>query len=202
MRLGKATRGLALAMLCLAPAAQAQQAVDTTRPEAVVAEMSARMRAGDWAAAAALFDDEALRSFRGMMAPLLASTPETEAGFAKALGVADIAALAQSTDAEFFAAFMRGLMARSQAKLEAPQILGGVAEGADVRHVVMRNRVSAMGMSMTKMEVVSLRRRGEAWKVLLSGEIEGMAKALQAALGAGAGLAKPVPAPAPQRKAP
>ena len=56
--------------------------------------------------------------------------------------------------------------------------VGHVAEGNDA-HVVFRLKVAADdGVTITKVQAMSLRRLGPTWRVLLSGEFEGLAAAL------------------------
>ncbi|WP_242107002.1 hypothetical protein [Luteimonas aquatica] len=195
-------------VLGFAPACRAQAPAGAGDPEAVAAELYARIKASDWKGAAALFDEDALKRFRGMLQPVVdAASASGQPGANALFDGADPASLKQAGDAEFFAAFMGGMMARLSSMgggISASQILGSVPEGEDLRHVVTRTSATAMGIGITKMEVVSLRRRGGAWKVLLNGEIEGMAKAMQmlSASKQGAG-AKEAPAPdAPPAPAP
>lgn len=62
-------------------------------------------------------------------------------------------------------------------------VLGTVMEG-DTAHVVTRIQMSAEGVGLTKLEVLSLRRHGDSWLTLLSGDITGMANAIQARMAA------------------
>lgn len=184
-----------LAMMLAPTVASAQSAVDTTKPEAVATELYTRLKASDWKGAAALFDDGALKSFRGMLQPIAdaASASDQEAGAALFGGIKP-EALKQASDAEFFAMFMGNMMSRLSSLgggLGPSQVIGSVAEGEDLRHVVTRTNAKAMGISITKMEVVSMRRHGDTWKVLLNGEMEGMAKAIQAMAAAKAGAGAP-----------
>ena len=71
------------------------------------------------------------------------------------------------------------MMQTSGGKLEGQEILGGISEGAERRHMVVRSTASAMGVSITQMEVVSLNLTPQGWRLALSGKIDGMAKALQ-----------------------
>jgi 2-C-methyl-D-erythritol 4-phosphate cytidylyltransferase len=54
-------------------------------------------------------------------------------------------------------------------------LVGHVLEGNDVAHVVFRMRVAADGVTITKVQAMSLRRLGPTWRVLLSGDFEGLA---------------------------
>lgn len=199
-----------LVMMLAPTAAFAQGVVDTTKPEAVAAELYTRLKASDWKGAAALFDDGALKSFRGMLQPIAdAASASDQGGSAALFGEIKPEALKQASDAEFFAMFMGNMMSRLSSLgggLGPSQVIGSVAEGEDLRHVVTRTNAKAMGISVTKMEVVSMRRHGDAWKVLLNGEMEGMAKAIQAMAAAKAGAGTPAeddePAPEAAEKKP
>lgn len=178
------TAALAIALACGSSGALAQS-VRTASPEAMVEAMSRAMAAGDWTAAAASFDPQALKDFRALLMPVLERLPadQAEAMAASVFSRQSVARLRNGSDAEFFAAFMAGMMAMGGGRLEASQVIGSVAEGSDLRHVVVRNRASASGLSMTKMEVVSVRRTPEGWRVLLKGEMKGLAEAMVRRLG-------------------
>lgn len=170
---------LSLLLACLPLPAFAQTAPATDTPEAAAAALYAAMQRGDWKGAAALFDPAALKEFRGTMAPLLelgADGAQAEA-LAMMFGGLEPAELKAASDTAFFAAFFGGIVASTGVKLDQQQVLGSVAEG-DVRHVVTRNTVSGMGIRLTQMEVVSARKTADGWRVLLSGEMKGMAEVL------------------------
>ena len=169
----------ALLLALFVPSARAQAVADS--PEAVAEAMYARMQAGDMRGVAALFDPAALKEFRGMMAPvveLLADQDAPAEAFEPLLGKVAPGQLKSASDADFFATMLGGIIGRSGARLESQQVIGSVAEGADLRHVLTRNTTSAMGMTFTKMEVVSLHRVDGAWRVLLNGDIKGMAEVM------------------------
>ncbi len=166
-------------------------------PETVATEAYARMRAGDWAAAAEAFDPEALRGFRGMFLPLL----EGKGGDGLAVaffGEGKTAAeVAKMSDSEFFAGFIRSVAGGlgGMVSLGEQQILGGVPEGANRTHLVVRARAEAMGMRITQMEVVTLNRTPQGWRLAMSGEMEGLAQMMQKMMGAGPeGMPAPPPA--------
>lgn len=203
--MGKSIRTWALAALLWAPLAQAADAaaaVDLSQPEAVVEAMSGRAQARDWKGVAALFDPAALKDFRGLLAPLVAlaakEAPEAGAGpdprLALLFAGMDAKQLAGASDADFFAAYMGGMVNMAQADVGKTEILGSVAEGEDRRHVVVRSTASAMGIAITKMQVVSLRHRAEGWRIELSGDVRGMAEAMNRQLSGEGGEPKPDPA--------
>ena len=197
---------LLFALVWLASPACAQTVADT--PEAVAGAMYSRMQAGDMVGAAELFDPAALKDLRGMLAPVIESLPKEESSapaIRVLIGDASPETLKSASDAEFFAAILGGVIGRSGAELKSQEIIGSVPEGPELRHVVTRNTASAMGMTFTKMEVVSLHRVDGAWKVMLSGEMKGLAEAVrrraggsreQAGPGTGAAVEEPATGPA------
>jgi hypothetical protein len=58
------------------------------------------------------------------------------------------------------------------------QVLGHVDEGGNVSHVVFRATLAQGQHEMTKMSVLSLKRDGEHWKVLLTDDLENLVAGL------------------------
>jgi hypothetical protein len=151
-------------------------------PEAVTQQYGAAMRANDWVGTAELMHPEALAKFRRMFLPLVDA--DTTGQLCRRLFDASSAAeLTGLPDTELFARFFRTLVN------DAPELsgmfagadlvpVGHVLEGNDVAHVVFRMKVAADGVTLTKVQAVSLRRLGQTWRVLLSGDFEGLATAL------------------------
>lgn len=188
---------LSVAALCAPGLAPAAELTPDLPPEAVLREAYARMRAGDWRAAAETFDPAALARFRAMLEPLFAAASEPAGGgdgeanrdammlmllFAPAKSVEEVRAL---SDRELFARLMRGTMSLAGAQLDGQQILGHVAEGADQVHVVTRNTARMDEITVSKVEAVTLQRTAQGWRLALTGEIEGLAESLQATVEAG-----------------
>jgi hypothetical protein len=200
---------LSVAALCAPGLAPAAELTPDLPPEAVLREAYARMRTGDWSAAAETFDPAALARFRAMLEPLFAAASASagEGGdgeanrdammlmllFAPAKSVEDVRAL---SDRELFARLMRGTMSLAGAQLDGQQILGHVAEGADQVHVVTRNTARMDEITVSKVEVVTLQRTAQGWRLALTGEIEGLAETLQATVEAGkTGPGEDLPSP-------
>jgi hypothetical protein len=151
-------------------------------PEAVTRQFGAAMRANDWVGTAQLMHPDALARFRAMFLPIVTadSTGQLCDRLFATTSAAEVAAL---PDAELFARFFRTLVSG------APELrgmfagadlvpVGHVLEGSDVAHVVFRMKVAADGVTITKVQAMSLRRFGQTWRVLLSGDFEGLAAAL------------------------
>jgi hypothetical protein len=152
-------------------------------PEAVIRESYRRMQAGDWTSAAETFDPAALKQFREMLAPIMSAAGDGSEG----LGLLAMffgpevtpEALKDMNDQDFFSGIVGNLIRSSGGTLEGQEVLGGVAEGADRMHMVVRNRAAAMGITLTQMEVVTLNKTPDGWRLALSGKMEGMAQALK-----------------------
>jgi hypothetical protein len=54
------------------------------------------------------------------------------------------------------------------------EIIGHVDEGGNVTHVVFRATLKRGGTELTKMDVLSLKRDGEEWKVMLTDDMESL----------------------------
>lgn len=169
------------AALCIANAAPlwAAELKPEDSPEAVLQESFRRMKASEWSAAADAFDPAALKQFRQMLAPIIES--DDSAGVVAMFfgDEATPASLKSMSDQAFFAGMMSSIMQTMNGALESQEVLGGVAEGPDRMHMVVRNKAAAMGLSITQMEVVTLNRTPQGWRLALSGEMEGMAQALK-----------------------
>jgi putative sterol carrier protein len=66
----------------------------------------------------------------------------------------------------------------------ALDVVGHVREGDDVVHVVYRGTTSVGNVKISKMSVMSLKADGESWRMLLTGDIEGMAAMMKLQFGA------------------
>ena len=188
---------LSLALLCAGPVIAAELTVDMP-PEQVAREAYARMQAADWVGAAETFDPAALKRFRELLAPVLDVAGGVGAGragrvqgtestgalmlwvlFAPATSIEEIRAL---SDREVFARIMANTMSLASAELESQQVIGSVAEGTEMVHVVTRNVGKVETLSMTKVEAITLRRTELGWRLALTGDLEGLAETLQASI--------------------
>ena len=84
------------------------------------------------------------------------------------------------SEAQTFERLMRGLIQmvpemRSTIATSKFQIIGHVMESSEVAHVVYRSKMTTQGLEVTKTEAISLRKSGTSWRVLLEGDIEGLA---------------------------
>lgn len=178
-------------LLCAALfAAASVPAAAGESPEAFMQRYVDAIRSDGVSAAADFVHPDEAERFRAMLAPLFAAMPEPQAdAMAQTFfgGKADAAKVAAMPAGDFMRAFLR--FVEQQAMGAGPgkggieirqfDMLGSVPEG-DVRHFVTRGTVAAGPITMTKMEVVSIRPDGDGWGMLLSGELDGMAQAIKA----------------------
>ena len=183
---------LCLALACAPLAALHAQA---TPQQAAEAAMRA-MRDDGLPALAAHMHPLELARFKAMLLPLLApqgadAAPEPvarmmrERFFGPRTSAEAVAAMAPEEFMRRFLGVSDQQMREMGMRVEQFEVIGLVPEGEDM-HAVVRSRIGAAnGLRSTSMEVVGLRRDGADWKLLLSGEIEGMAQAMRAGAGLG-----------------
>lgn len=177
-----------LFVLSLAAFAQAADSPAPSSPESVAESYLQALKAGQYLPAAELMHPEALEKFRAMVLPVVeesAGGDQTESLLPLFRGASNIAALKKFSPAEFFAAFLGAITDANPGMKEALAsgsltMIGSVPEG-DTIHVVCRTAGTVEGITFSKMEVVSLKRSTGSWRVLLSGEMEGIVQALRKA---------------------
>ena len=145
------------------------------------------LRKKDYPGMAKLMHPEALAEFRSITLPLAEAADKK----GKADSILDLFPGAKSLDdlkrmnpEEFFASFLQGTLkflpeTRQVLTNSKTEFLGHVAEGKDVAHVVYRMTAKVRTVSFTKMYVISLKKHKTEWRLILSGDIKGMAEALK-----------------------
>jgi len=164
-------------------------------PEEVVTIYFQNFQRGDMQALAASMHPDELTKFRDMMLPVIEKgiaaaeeDPDAEDPLAMKVfaGIDDLDAIrAESTEA-FFARFMNWVMTinpmmKSSMDGTKVETIGHVDEG-DLTHVVFRMHVEMLGATVKQLSAISLKKSDDTWKLMLTGEIEGMSKLLQANL--------------------
>ena len=177
---------LALGFLALPAAAACAQRADE-EPVEVAARYVAAMKMGDYETMADLVHPEALSQLRNLFEPLLES-PAGPALARELLGVASAAQAAELPDEDYFAGLMRFVVSQQPGFDEAlrtaeVEMLGHVKEGSDTVHVVYRLDLMVEGISLTQIDVFSMKRFDGTWRGLLKGDLTNMAAALRQAVG-------------------
>ena len=163
--------------------------------EKVVADNLEAAKTGDWQRYTDLLHPESLDDYKKMWLPALKAAPDQQGQLLLLFdGVKDVATLRDLKPAEFVARSMKALAGPSGSvnpfAAEA-KIIGTVREGADRAHVVVRSRRKFGEAEMVQVEVVSLKRSGTEWKVLLPDSIRILADTFSR-LGANVERAGPV----------
>ncbi|MDI9237777.1 hypothetical protein QLQ15_02485 [Lysobacter sp. LF1] len=186
----------AIALLLLAGMLPAT-AKDAETAEAFVARSGKAVQEKGPGVVADFMHPDELARFKSMMAPILAMPEGPQADLmARAMfgpqATAD--SIAKLAPADFMRALLEGTMMKPGMTLKVgeTQVLGSVKEG-DTVHVVTRSSATVNEVTLTSMEVVSVRPNGDGWGMLLTGNLEGMGQMMRAAA-----AKQGTPAPAPR----
>jgi hypothetical protein len=169
----------ALAALSLFPSIARSE----PRPaEAVASAAMESTRRGDWAGFAHSMHPEALTRAKELFRPVVAADESGRAG-RLFFGVSTVKQYDAMSDSSAFRALMEHLVKNLPAFAEAMKtadfkILGKVDEGGNLVHVVYRADASAEDLTVTRTSVMSLRKYHGEWRLLLTGNIEGLAARL------------------------
>lgn len=154
-------------------------------PEQVCALYLAAIKQRGMVAVPEFIHPDELARFKTMLAPVFEGGDAAEREDLLR-GFFGESATRESVAAMTPADFARAVMAVLDAQLKTmnvsfgnADVLGAVKEG-EIVHLVTRATVGAGELKVTQLEVVSLKPSGDTWRLLLSGQIEGMAQALKA----------------------
>ena len=154
-------------------------------PESVVARYTRAVQRRDWKTSAALMHPDALRQLKRLFRPAVIGAPNL--GIGKTFfNVSTAAQFDRLSSAQIFERLMTATT-RINPEVSAAlatsksQILGHVLEAPETAHVVYRITLKTQGVSITKIAVMPVKKIGNTWGGLLSGDIEGMAAAFSRA---------------------
>ena len=99
------------------------------------------------------------------------------------VGDADMEQVRNESPQDFFIRFLSWVMGLNPAIKQSMagatiEIIGSVPE-KDMTHVLYRMSVNMMGTTMKQLSVMSVKKEGDDWKLMLTGEIEGMSQMLK-----------------------
>jgi hypothetical protein len=175
-----------LGLLCAGVVRCLSAAETNGSPEQLVSLYYEKIGKGDMAALADYMHGEELKKFRDMILPILeegiksGEDSEVLKGFTRGDPLEKVQ---QYSPKEFFRRFLAWITEINPGMTDILKNstfipIGHVADG-DLIHVVFRMNTKIEGVTITKVSVMSLKKDGAEWKLLLTGEIEGMTKALQ-----------------------
>jgi hypothetical protein len=179
---------LLLTFPSLCPAGDSKPNRDDAAIEKVVA---AGIEAGgkmDWNRYAELVNSESLRDYKNMWLPVLNDAAKEGRDkqadllplFDKATDLKSVMALKSK---EFFVSSMKGIASRFPESKLSPlnfdaKIIGTVREGDDLAYVVVRTRTRIQENEVTKVDVITMKRSGAEWKMMLPDVVRTMAETL------------------------
>ena len=157
--------------------------------EKVVANSMEASRKTDWKKYADLVHPDSLEEYKKMWLPVLQKATreqlEKQADLLTAFDKAkDLQAVISLSPKDFFISSMKGMAAQIPKPSFNPlnvneKIIGTVHDDNDHAYVVVRATRKFGSSEMTKAEVVTLRRSGAEWKIMLPDVVRIMAETLQ-----------------------
>jgi hypothetical protein len=171
--------GAVLFLICVGGTIPAQ--TSEVSPETVAERYTAATRAGNWLGAAQLMHPEALSQLKQVFAPLVEVAPQ-EVGVSF-FNVRSKKEYDQLSNVTVFERLMRNFSKQSPETAIAlsasdTKIIGHVKEKPDLAHIVYRINTKVGDVSVSKTAVMTLKKDGESWRTLLTGNIEGLAAVL------------------------
>jgi len=189
MKAGFLTLILALAVPTLfSPGVLAQGEQDT--PESVAKAFVAATQAADWAKAASFMHPDSLDQFKKLVEPMFTNEKSAKVT-GELFGVKSRAEFDQVSGAQIFEKLMSGIAGlipgfSNLMDKASFDIIGQVAETPELVHLLYRTRASLDDMQLndapdlfknvtfTKLEVMTLKRHANTWRLTLSDEVDAM----------------------------
>jgi hypothetical protein len=167
---------LILAALCWVPRVAS---AEPQSPEAVAGAAAEFAKQGDWPAYARSMHPDALAGAKRLFRPLVARDASGRVG-KTFFGVSSVKQYDAMSDSTTFQALMENLTMNLPAFGEAMRtadfkIIGTVPEGDDLVHVVYKADARVDDLAISRTSVMSLRKYQGEWRLLLAGNIEGLA---------------------------
>ena len=173
---------LLVAAWLLSPASGVAAEVKPGSPEAAATAAMQSSQRGEWGAYTHRMHPEALARAKRMFGAVVAADASGRVG-KLFFGVEDTQAFDALSDSSLFVALMENLTHHMPAFAEAMKtaefhVIGTLHEGEKLAHVVYRTEAKAEDLEVTRTSVLSLRRHEGEWRMLLTGNIEGLAARL------------------------
>jgi ABC-type transporter MlaC component len=184
---------VSLALISRAPSF-AQEAETNLSPDEVVRQSFDALSSLDVEKYASFMHPDEIKKIQERIWPSLEHAVSTDTtGQAQQLLMmlnlqSDSAGITDVDAQQFFANLMNMLLQLSPGMMESYQsstseIIGDVPEGDTLRHVVSRVTSTTQGLTMTRMDVTTVRKYKGGWKLVPSGEMQGLAMQMERRLG-------------------
>ena len=147
-------------------------------PEVAAKAYFAALQAGDWNKCASLMHPEALASMKRIFGTVIEADKTGQAA-KEIFGLKGKAEYAQMGGAAVFERLMTFLTQAVPNMKEAlaastSVVLGQVAESPELVHLVYRSQVKMAGAEVKQVELLSVKKDGAGWRVLLTSDFEEM----------------------------
>lgn len=157
-------------------------------PETIVRTHFEMLKNKQWIEIAHLYDPEELSDIREMVSIILELPDKVSAKYLDTFfgpGTTKVKVQAM-TDYIFFANFLRSVMEQTdqwiQHQFKKIDILGSVKEGDNLVHIVSRMQFAIGDTTMESIKVISFKKVGNEWRILLRGEIKGLIQQIMTSL--------------------
>lgn len=158
-------------------------------PEEVALRHLSATKEANWGDYTDSLHPSALKRFKEMMIPAAEAAlaagelPAAKSILERVFANVEIVKLKAAPPADFFKTFITNWAAKNRGfsqtmKNANIQMLGHVNEGDKQAHAIYRMTIPAGAAKVTKVEVISLEKEGDAWKCQLSSELENLAGSL------------------------
>jgi hypothetical protein len=163
----------------LALAASGRSVAQDT-PEAFVERYLDALRASEWMTVSGMMHSDVREEMHRIFQPLLTSERGDDLR-EELLGVRSASAASRLTAQEVLARFLQYVTLQAGNVFETAEIeiLGNVAEGEDLAHVVYRMHMTIGDQPITRIDVMSLRRDAGEWRGLMRQDVSEFERLLQ-----------------------
>ena len=154
-------------------------------PEQAAVTYFNTLKSDGFEAAPRFIHPKELERFKSMLLPLFTAKGSDEnlstLFFGEKMTSSEISAMEPEDFMAGFLSVVGAQMKSSKINLGETNVIGTVKED-EIVHVLTRSSAGNEDFKLTKIEVISMIPDGSTWKLLLSGEMEGMAQALKSQL--------------------
>ena len=157
-------------------------------PEAVAFEYLQVLSGEGMAATGRYIDPDALQGLKEMFLPILELEDQQSLAQMRTLmfgGTATIDHVRSMNAVDFYTGlmqFIKGQMNQFDMNITKSEVIGAVYEGEHLAHVVVRAGVGVGDQAETGMDVITMSRHSDVWKIGLKSNIETATRQLSAAL--------------------
>lgn len=162
-----------------------QAAGPKTAEEAALAYFEA-LKADDMEKLTSLMDENDIAKFKEAMAPGMIRAmrePRGRSSISLMMEIEEAEDLNKMSSATFFQKFFRSMIGSTPGFMEALsrstiKPIGTVKEGPNI-HVITRSTMNLDGVEVSKLDIITVVQHGDQFKVLISGEMQNMARLMK-----------------------